>query len=252
MHQLLTSAVQFNLNWVWLGLLLLAVIFLIVTVALLLTAMGSSVKRVKQLNEDTKPSLKQLNAAVASIQTHLDNTGANMEYMKSQVAAEVEAVTADIAQIQETVAVVGSTTGTTVGEVTTLVTATADMVSGSMNAVKRIRQMIPSRSLRNDKRASKVGQAVEKETRKGRLAMKKTKQNVMLALPRDIRNKVWLLLRPASASVHKGKNKIRKHKLMLDKQLGSGKHRVLSFRKKGKKLLRKGKRNYRRLRRKVA
>ncbi len=251
MHHLLVSGLQLNLNWLWLGLIIAALVFLIVTVILLLTAAGSAAKRVKQIGEEAKPSLEQLDTSLASIQIHLDNTAKNIEEAKAQVEAEVEAVNADIGQITETVGIVGSTTGASIGEITSLVAATAGMISEGKDTVRRFRTILPEKARKSGKGA-KLARTSDQEKRKGLSAMKKTKKNIIVTVPGNLRDKLWLALRPAATGVRKGRNKIRKQKTFLGKQVKSGKRRILSFRKKGRKLLKKGKRSYRNVRRNLA
>lgn len=251
MHQVMVNSIQFNLNWIWIGLLILAGVFLIVAIGLLLGSMASTMKRVKQFGRDGESSIKQINDGMKSIQTHTENVVSNIDYVKSQIASETEAVTEDIRHIQETAEVMIDTTTTAIEEVSTVTAVAMGLASTSAAAVKGIVDLLPNKPERK-KKELKVQKVAREETRKGRSAMNQAKKNVTVTLPRTIQKKVWLLVKPAADTVETGRKRVRKHKRAIGKRVRSGKHRILTIRKQGKKLLRKGQRRYRNLRRKVA
>ena len=250
----LTANQTINLNWLWLALIGLAVIFLMIVIVMTIMEAGRSTKRVKQLTKDLEPVMLSIQTGMKRSEQHINNVNANIAGIQSGVESSLDLVGSDVDHMREVAELSLENTKIMTGDIALATQQTTEMIKSISGVVQSIREaMAKKKDSKDPKQQAKKSTAAKhkdkkrplvkveieldnkpKAVRKGLSIARKQKRKA-LKMKKTVQKKKARTKAKANAVMAKGKKAVRSGQHHLDalrKKYHDGKKRVRRFRRK--------------------
>lgn len=136
------TAVTVDLDQVWRGLLTLAGVAVILSIALLILKIMGTVKRINRLIEEVSPPVKAVVNQLPQTITHLNNISGNLEDISDEVAEVVPVLLTDVRDTSETAVGLVSSVSDVLTETTGLLTSLLQFLQKPLGTVSRVSNVV--------------------------------------------------------------------------------------------------------------
>ena len=143
MNLQLALSIQVSLNWLWIGLLILAGIVLIAAVLSLFMSIGGVGKRVERIARDMEPQLTLVKVNAQQTGEHLKQVQENAVAIQEDVSMTTEQVKQDVGSVAQTAGVVLENAGWMAADMTKLAVTTATAVGSALRVTKDLKSLLP-------------------------------------------------------------------------------------------------------------
>lgn len=143
MNLQLALSIQVSLNWLWIGLLILAGIVLIAAVLSLFMSIGGVGKRVERIARDMEPQLTLVKVNAQQTGEHLKQVQENAVAIQEDVSMTTEQVKQDVGSVAQTAGVVLENVGWMAADMTKLAVTTATAVGSALRVTKDLKSLLP-------------------------------------------------------------------------------------------------------------
>lgn len=239
------------LNWIWIGFIAAAIIFLIVVIIMTIRELARSNKQAKALSHDFEPVILSLQTGVKRGERNLAAVQENVNKAQRDIEASMELVTTDVDHIRDVAALSLESTKQIAGD-TALVGGQATALLADLgDSARSIRAILPEK--KRDKAVVKQAKVVSKHTKRPHinLHVDVDKKPETIARAISIYRKQKRKLKQAKKTVQKQTKRMRRGGESLlrsgRKTVRVGQKRVNWLRKKfkrGQKRVRRFKQNY--------
>lgn len=247
----LTASMELDLdrllNWVWIGLIAAAVIFLIAVIIMMIRELARSNKQAKALAHDFEPVILSVQTGVKRSEKHLSGIQTNLNRAQHDFEASMDLVSSDVEHIRD-VANLSLESTKQIAEDASLITGQATaLVASAGESLRSIRGLLPekkrTKSAKGLKRMKSKAKSNAKATVKeaGDLA-KDAKASKRVKRP-TVKIEVDIDKKPAS--IAKGIGFYRKQKRKLQQAKKTVQKRTKRMKRGGESLIRSGRKSVR-------